>query len=220
MDLLPPRLFAMQDDSSNLPNASDRPNAISDKRSTIPDRPNVISVVGENVRRLRERAGLSLRELASRAGVSASTLSGLESGTGNPSVETLVDISGALGVPFSELVQPSEPDVQVQRADEGVVVEAAGAAFSSRLLLAVSGRSMTEVYEATMEPGDDVYRAEPHLSGVAETVIVTQGRMRVGPSEAAVELGPGDRATFSADRPHIYEALAPATRAILVLAYR
>lgn len=206
MDLLPPRLFAVKDDPSNLPNTADSPN--------------VISVVGENVRRLRERAGLSLRELASRAGVSASTLSGLESGTGNPNVETLVDISGALGVPFSELVQPSEPDVRVQRADEGLVVQAAGAAFTSRLLLAVSGRSITEVYEATMEPGDDVYRAEPHLPGVAESVIVTAGRLRVGPSEAAVELDPGDRATFTADRPHTYEALAPATRAILVLAYR
>ena len=54
------------------------------------------------------------------------------------------------------------------------------ARFTSRLLVAESGRSITEVYEATMEPGVR-YQAEPHLPGVRESVIVVQGRMRVGP---------------------------------------
>lgn len=179
----------------------------------------MVSLVGDNVRRLRERAGLSLRELATHATVSTSTLSNIEAGTGNPGVETLVSIAGALGVPFSELVLPHEPDVQVQRADEGVMVEAAAADFASRLLVAARGRSVTEVYEAVMEPGD-VYRAEPHLPGVTESVIVVRGRMRVGPIDAAVLLDPGDRATFAADQVHTYEALATGTRMILVLSYR
>ena len=184
-----------------------------------PDAAKIVTLVADNVRRLRVRAGLSLRELAARAEVSASTLSNLESGTGNPGVETLVHISGALGVPFSELVMPHEPEVLVQRADQGVVVKAAGAEFTSRLLVAASGRSVTEVYEAQMEPGD-VYRAEPHLPGVSESVIVIRGRMRVGPVHATVELAPGDRANFAADQPHTYEALVANTRAVLVLSYR
>ncbi|HEY8544302.1 MAG TPA: XRE family transcriptional regulator [Acidimicrobiales bacterium] len=179
----------------------------------------VVSLVADNVRRLRSRAGLSLRELATRAGVSTSTLSNLEAGVGNPGVETLVNIAGALGVPFSELVLPHEPDVQVQRADEGVVVQAAGAPFSSRLLMTTAGRSTTEVYEATLAPGS-VYQAGPHLTGVSESVIVVAGRLRVGPTDAVVELHPGDRATFAADQPHSYEALDEGTRAILVISYR
>jgi transcriptional regulator with XRE-family HTH domain len=195
---------------------------VSDDPSSLQNSPNaarVISLVGDNVKRLRERAGLSLRELATRAAVSTSTLSNLEAAAGNPGVETLVAIAGALGVPFSELVLPHEPDVQIQRADEGVVVEAAGADFHSRLLVAASGRSVTEVYEAAMEP-DTVYRAEPHLPGVTESVIVMRGRMRAGPVDAAVDLHPGDRATFAADQPHTYQALSPNTRVILVLSYR
>jgi transcriptional regulator with XRE-family HTH domain len=183
------------------------------------EQPSVVSIVGSNVRRLRERSGLSLRELAQRAEVSASTLSTLEAGSGNPGVETLVTIGSALGVPFSELVMPHEPDVRVQRADEGVVVAAAGAPFTSRLLLADAGRSVTEVYEATMEPSA-VYQAEPHLNGVAESVVVVQGRLRVGPLDGPVVLAPGDRATFSGDQPHTYQALEPGTRMILVLSYR
>ena len=195
----------MSDDPSILQNSSDAAK--------------IVSLVADNVRRLRVRAGLSLRELAARAEVSTSTLSNLESGTGNPGVETLVHISGALGVPFSELVMPHEPEVLVQRADQGVVVKAAGAEFTSRLLVAASGRSVTEVYEAKMEPGD-VYRAEPHLPGVSESVIVIRGRMRVGPAHATVALAPGDRASFAADQPHTYEALTADTRAVLVLSYR
>jgi transcriptional regulator with XRE-family HTH domain len=179
----------------------------------------VVSLVGGNVRRLRERAGLSLRELAAQARVSTSTLSNIESALGNPGVETLVQVAGALGVPFSELVLPHEPDVRVQRADEGVLVRAEAADFTSRLLVAASGRSVTEVYETTMEPGQ-VYHAEPHLPGVTESVIVMRGRMRVGPPGADVELGPGDRASFAADQVHIYEALAKGTQVVLVLSYR
>jgi transcriptional regulator with XRE-family HTH domain len=205
MDRSARRLFVVSDDSSTLQNGSQAPT--------------VVSTVGANVRRLRVRAGLSLRELASQAGVSTSTLSGIEAGTGNPGVETLVSISGALGVPFSDLVMPHEPDVQVQRAGEGVVVHAAGADFTSRLLFAERSRSVTEVYEATMEPGQ-VYRAEPHLPGVTESVVVVRGRMRIGPLETAVELGPGDRATFAADQVHTYEALAKGTRMVMVLSYR
>jgi len=195
---------------------------VSDDASSLQNGPNaatVVSLVGDNVRRLRVRAGLSLRELANRASVSTSTLSNLEAASGNPGVETLVSIAGALGVPFSELVLHHEPDVQVQRADEGILVEAAGAEFTSRLLVAASGRSVTEVYEATMEPGD-LYHAEPHLPGATESVVVVKGRMRVGPADTVVELRPGDRATFGADQPHTYEALSPGTRAILVISYR
>jgi transcriptional regulator with XRE-family HTH domain len=199
------RLFDVSDDASSVQNTA--PTAT------------VVSTVGGNIRRLRVRAGMSLRELAASARVSTSTLSGIEAGSGNPGVETLVSIGGALGVPFSDLVMPHEPDVQVQRADEGPVVEAAGADFTSRLLLAERSRSVTEVYEATMEPGD-VYRAEAHLPGVTESVIVVRGHMRVGPLDATVELGPGDRATFAADQVHTYEALAEGTRFVMVLSYR
>src|SRR5690606_27397827 len=54
------------------------------------------AAIAAAVRRERERAGLSLTELARRAGVAKSTLSRLESGTANPSVETLWALGVAL----------------------------------------------------------------------------------------------------------------------------
>ncbi len=60
-----------------------------------------LEVIAASLRRERRRSGLSLTELARRAGIAKSTLSQLESGTGNPSLETLWAICVALDVPLT-----------------------------------------------------------------------------------------------------------------------
>lgn len=76
----------------------------------------LIGLIAASIRRERERCGLSMAELARRAGIAKSTLSQLESGAGNPSVETLWALGVALNVPFSRLVDPPRPMVKVIRA--------------------------------------------------------------------------------------------------------
>jgi len=70
-------------------------------------------------------------EVARRAGIAKSTLSQLESGTGNPSLETLWAICVALDAPFSRLLDPPDPEIQVIRAGEGPTVAAAQADYHS-----------------------------------------------------------------------------------------
>jgi transcriptional regulator with XRE-family HTH domain len=178
--------------------------------------PSLLATIAAALRRERERAGLSLTELARRAGIAKSTLSQLESGVGNPSVETLWSLGVALGVPFSRLVEPITPAVRVIRAGEGPRVPAERAAFTATLLSAGSARVRRDIYLLTLEPGSH-RDAEPHLPGSVEHLIVTAGRMRVGPVNELVELGPGDYAAFDGDVPHRYEALEPGTAAVLVM---
>ena len=82
-------------------------------------------VIAAALRRERHRSGLSLSEVARRAGVAKSTLSQLEAGTGNPSLETLWALCVALDIPFSRLLDPPRPAVQVIRAGEGLTIAAA-----------------------------------------------------------------------------------------------
>src|SRR4249919_3245734 len=84
-----------------------------------------LAVIASSLQRERRRVGLSLAEVARRAGIAKSTLSQLESGTGNPSLETLWAICVALDAPFSRLLDPPRPLTQVIRADEGPTVAAA-----------------------------------------------------------------------------------------------
>lgn len=178
----------------------------------------LITVVADNVRALRERRAWSLSELAAAAGIGKSTLSLLESGKGNPNIETLWALARALDVPFGRIIEAAGPGVRVLRAGEGVRVDAAGSPYLARLLLSRTSRGAVELYEIASEPGPP-RAADAHSPGVSEHLLVISGRMRVGPVDAAVELDAGDLASFSGDTAHVYETIEPDTRALLLMDY-
>jgi transcriptional regulator with XRE-family HTH domain len=179
----------------------------------------VIAAIAAALRRERERAGLSLSELARRAGVAKSTLSQLEAGTGNPGIETLWALGVALGVPFSQLVDPPTPQVRVVRAGEGTGIPAEQADFVATLLAAGGPQTRRDLYLMALEPGS-VRTADAHNPASIEHVVVAAGRLRTGPADAPIELAAGDYASFRGDLPHSYEALAPGTWAVLVMEHR
>lgn len=61
--------------------------------------------VGGNTRRLREKQGISQEELADRAGLHRTYISGVERGVRNPTVIVLQKIADALGVELSTLAR-------------------------------------------------------------------------------------------------------------------
>jgi len=177
-----------------------------------------LHTIAAALRRERERHGISLAELARRAGIAKSTLSQLEAGAGNPSVETLWALAVALDVPFSRLIDPPTAPVHVQRASDRPVLRAEHATFTSALLAACPPGARRDLHLMTAEPGP-VREAAAHIAGAVEHMIVTAGRWRAGPSGAEVELEPGDYLRFSADQPHRYEALEAGSAAVLVMEY-
>ncbi|MFG1608307.1 helix-turn-helix domain-containing protein [Actinoplanes sp. NPDC049265] len=178
-----------------------------------------LATIAAALRAERERAGISLAELARRAGVAKSTLSQLEAGTGNPSIETLWSLGVALGIPFSQLVEPPAPRVRVIRAGEGPLLAADRADFTATLLSAGSSHTRRDVYVMYLEPGQP-REAEAHIPGSVEHVVAGAGRLVAGPSDDVVELAPGDYVAFPGDVPHRYEALEPGTWAMLVMEHR
>ena len=178
-----------------------------------------LATIAAALRRERERVGISLAELARRAGLAKSTLSQLEAGTGNPSVETLWALGVALGVPFSRLVEPPVPAVRVIRAGEGPRLRSEQADFIGTLLTAGSPHTRRDLYLVQLEPGAPRHAA-PHNAGSVEHLVVAAGRIRTGPEAEPVELAPGDYVAFAGDVPHVYEALAPNSVAVLVMEHR
>ena len=169
---------------------------------------NPTELAGAAVRDLRIRAGLSALELSRRSGVARGTLAQLESGTGNPTVETLYALADALGVPLADLLAAEPPAAEVQgrarrRGPGGATARRSAPSCSS----ASSGPGVTgELYAIRFSPGT-VRHAQPHPFGVVEHLHLHTGRARVGPADAPVELGPGDYARFDGSVPHVYEAL-------------
>jgi transcriptional regulator with XRE-family HTH domain len=167
------------------------------------------------LRRERDAAGLSVSELARRAGVSKATVSQLENGAGNPSVETLWALATAMGIPFATLVDEGPTTPRLVRADAATAVTAADAPYAAALLSASPPHVRRDIYLIRAEPGAP-RDSRPHSGGTLEHVVILAGRARVGPADAAFDLGPGDYLSYPGDAPHVFEALEPGTRAVLV----
>jgi len=63
-------------------------------------------LVGLNVKRLRERNGLTQEQFAELSGFSQQYISSLERGRRNPTIITIYELSVALGVSHMDLVRP------------------------------------------------------------------------------------------------------------------
>lgn len=172
--------------------------------------------VAGNVRALRGARGLSLGELASASGTGKATLSRIEAGHGNPTIETLFALADALGVPLGALTADRAAAVKHIRAAD---LPQVGGAVEARVLTQVSGGALVEALEIAF-PADEVRLSQPHPPGVVEHLVLTRGRLRAGPPDASVEMDTGDVLRFAADVPHEYAALdgKPAS-AMVLMAY-
>ncbi|TDC99208.1 XRE family transcriptional regulator [Nonomuraea deserti] len=166
-------------------------------------------VVGERLRRLRQARGVSLSELAKRAGIGKATLSGVETGTRNPTLDTLWAITAQLGVPIGAILD-SPPEPQIMR----------GTAIEARLLEVFEDGAVTyELYRLRVPPG--LTQTSPaHHAGVSEHLTVFTGALSAGPLDEPLTAGPGDHISWRADVPHGYRAHGPdVVRATLLMRY-
>ncbi|MFJ2189756.1 helix-turn-helix domain-containing protein [Kitasatospora sp. NPDC087861] len=178
----------------------------------------VRGVLAANLKRVRAQRGLSLSELSRQAGVGKATLSQLESGGGNPTLETVFGLSRILGVPISDLVdgRPSGELTVVRAAD---VESFSGEGVDLRPLRRIeSGDSVFEVYDQQVRAGG-TQDSGGHVG--TEHTIVQAGRLGVRVNGYETELGPGDYVGFDASLPHAYTALGgEPVRSVLLLHQR
>ena len=65
-------------------------------------------LVGENVRKVRLKQGLTQERFSEKSGFSQQYLSSLENGRRNPSIVTIYELATALGVSHLELLKPTK----------------------------------------------------------------------------------------------------------------
>lgn len=188
--------------------------------------------LAENIQRLRKERGLSLSALAQAANVSKSTVFKLERRQANPSMDTLWSLAMALDVPFAALFteEGSHPLFEVtRRSDFPRVIRDGRGAFLGKnhkhdphfvirhLLSRHATRGELEVYSIDIDPKVERLAAS-HSPGVIEHLFVTVGRIEVRVGDASEVVQVGDRASFLADRGHVYKALdgAPAAGVVIL----
>jgi transcriptional regulator with XRE-family HTH domain len=162
-------------------------------------------VVGQNLRRLRMRRGLSLEKLSQRSGVSRAMLGQIELGQSAPTINVLWKIARALDVTFATLIQAREAGgTTVLKKDQAKLLTSHGGRFSSRALFPFDGPRRAEFYELRLAR-DATEAAEAHAPGTVENLVVARGRVEliVGTAEKH-RLETGDAIVFEADVEHGY----------------
>lgn len=160
------------------------------------------ATVGRNVRRLRSERGLSLGAVAGRAGLAKQTLANLESGRGNPTMETLFAVARALGVGPAWLLAEWGSAVLVQRSGEAGWQEVGGG--RRRELDRTSGTG--QVVAALLETTAPATPVAALSAGALVHAYVVSGRVVAGPVHDQHRLGAGDFIRFPGDVPHLLGA--------------
>lgn len=167
--------------------------------------------LGARVRAEREAAGVSVRGLAKRLGVSASLLSQIERGLAQPSVGTLWAIVTELGLSLDSLFAAEsdagdERPALVQRAADRRAIELEGGVRWERLTAAPDADAAFAY--VTYSPGGDSRADEPPaMHRGKEYGFLVSGRLAIEIGDDVVELGPGDSIVFGSETPHRFRAL-------------
>lgn len=173
-------------------------------------------LVAAALRRERERSGLSLTEAARRAGLGKSTLSQLESGAGNPNLETMWSLATTYGVPLARLLDAPDPGAAVIRLGEPPALASSTTDYVSWLLSASPPHARRDLYLISAQPGE-VKESMPHPVGTTEHVVVGRGRVRISWADRSEELSAGDYLRYPGDVLHTCAALEPDSLVVYVV---
>jgi transcriptional regulator with XRE-family HTH domain len=178
---------------------------------TPPDHASALSpaVIGARVKALRESAGLSLRDLSERSGVSAPMLSQVERGETSPTLTVAARIASGLDLRLSQLLRLDEGGaVTVVRARERQRGGNKRRGHSFEVLTSSQPGQRAELSRHTLAPGGATGASDDppmHEPGSRETAVVERGSVVLVCDGQRYVLDKGDCVTFDADLPHHFE---------------
>lgn len=164
-----------------------------------------LAQLGPRLRAIRQSRGLTLEELAAAAGMSASTLSRLESGKRQASLELLLPLSRRLGVSLDDLVAPEAVDPRVRRA----IIHRDGLVIAP---LSPEG-SAVSTFKVTFPVVEQLPELKVHEG--YEWLYVLSGRLRLRLGEQDLVLTVGEAAEFDTRVPHAMNADGPVPAEVL-----
>jgi transcriptional regulator with XRE-family HTH domain len=155
--------------------------------------------VGVRLREIRQRRGLTLREVAALGGVSESFLSQVERGRSNASIATLQRVASALGLTIGDLFESASPRRVLRRADRPAL---AMGALGRKYLLTPSPFKQFEVMVGEFEPGGTT-GDEPYVHGDSEELLViVEGQVVLQLDATEYHLASGDSIQYRSSVPH------------------
>lgn len=178
-------------------------------------------VVGQHVRDLRERSGLSLRSLAARTDFSPSFISQLENGQVSPSIHSMEKIATALGVSLAAFfanVGPGRGGL-VTRVRQRGQLSSSWSLAAIEALSPMNAEQRLEPLLITLAPGGRSGK-HPVAHRSEEFALVLKGRpiLQLGPDEH--RLAKGDSVTLLPGELRLWTNPGPSACCVLIVGLR
>lgn len=185
-------------------------------------RPAGVAAIGERVRQLREQRQLSLEALSQLTGFDVALLDGIEAGSIQPQLGTVVKLSKALDSAFGRLVTGAGDRIySITRRAERKAIARSTSREGKRHLYSyksmapeVQGRHM----EALMVRLEENPGREFSVHDGEEFIYVLEGDVLFGIGDESFELQPGDSVYYLSTAPHMLGA-KQGTATILAVIY-
>jgi transcriptional regulator with XRE-family HTH domain len=170
--------------------------------------------LGLRLRELREERGMSLKVLATKAGVSESFMSQVERGSANPSVASLRRLAEALGTSIGAMFEDHGAGQRLIRAGERAQLIHPQRKWEEFLLTPRTAKRL-QVILSIVEPGegsgDEPYSHESD----EECVVILKGSLEFKLGKESYVLEEGDSITFESRTPHSNRNPGPSKAEVL-----
>ena len=192
--------------------ARSAPSGTSDGAGAAPEWEPIVGAIGPKVRELRQQLGLSLQQLASRAGVSAAAIHKVERNDMVPTITTLLKLSAALGRPIGHFVDDPPGQQQVAAhtaADERPMLPSPAPGVELAAIGGTPERFRTAGEVATLAPNAEFVADVAPRPG-EELLLVLDGTLTVEVAGEHYTLRRGDALHYPTD--HRYRWSNPGRR--------
>ena len=176
----------------------------SENAGATPEWEPIVGAIGPTVRELRQQLGLSLQQLATRAGVSAAAIHKVERNDMVPTITTLLKLAGALNRSISYFVDEETEQngpAYLTRADDRRIVYTSHVGIDLAGISGPYGRFFLAGAVATLEPGASSGANAMEHPG-EELIFVLEGSVEFEVDGQEYRLAEGDSVHFRTDRPH------------------
>jgi XRE family transcriptional regulator, regulator of sulfur utilization len=157
-----------------------------------------------NLEYFRKSKSMTQQDLALKSGIPRSTITNLESGGGNPSLNNLVKLAQSLEVQVEELITPPLQESTLIKANDSTARTKNGCSLFNLLPHFVKGLQI-ERFEIPPNKG---FTGVPHKKGTKEYFICLQGKAEVLVMGTAYELSKNDILYFKGDVKHSYRSIS------------
>jgi transcriptional regulator with XRE-family HTH domain len=165
-----------------------------------------VNALGARIRALRQQRGLLQKQLAEKAGLTASMMSQIEAGRLTPTLPTLRKLAGAFGVSVSGLLEPSAAgeSIHISRKREHAIVSFEDSAERWMVLGAGLFEGKIRAVIATLDSKTRGVSTDKVIikSGQMKLFHVLQGKVALRYAGKSYPMSEGDSALVDGAAPH------------------